>query len=465
MSRKLVALLVVFSFILTGAAFAAVENIKVSGDIGTTAVNRDLSLGMVQPGMGTADAEEFIFSQVRLRFDADLTEGVSAVIGLLNERVWGRENGFWDEDQVSLDLAYVELREFLYQPLTIRVGRQPLRYGNGLIVGDPDTNQGSGRLGAVALSDALFGDLSLRKSFDSIRAILDYAPYTIDIVYAKLQEMTTNINDDRNLVGINVNYEWASYNGVTEGYIWHYRNNAVSLAGTPIVVPWPTQPLEDQAKTWIIGSRFQYDPNDNWTLGLEGAYQFGDIAITVWPNTYQHLSAFAAQGSAEYRFLNDYNAKLGLSYTYLSGDDDVTDGAHTAWQPIAEDQTPGEIINMLLPSSGAQVISVSGSMMPREDITTGIAYYYVGLTEKINYDGVVTALTPRYGPIAALGNGYNIEGNKTDFGSEIDTFFLYDYTEDVQIKLTSAYFIPGGFFHSENNDIAYSFKAGLSVDF
>src|SRR3989338_4417390 len=217
MSRKLIVAMALVSVALLGTAFAAVENIKVSGDINMQALTRDLSLGGDDPdadgvtadGYAPRDSEDFLFSQTRLRFDADLTEGVSAVIRLLNEKEWGTEDSSTGDD-IDLDLAYVELKEFFYEPLTLIVGRQNLRYGNGLIVGDPDTNQ------ITASGDAAFGDLSLRKSFDAIRAIMDFSPYTIDLVFAKIDENTTNIRDDETLFGVNIAYDWSSYDGITE---------------------------------------------------------------------------------------------------------------------------------------------------------------------------------------------------------------------------------------------------------
>ncbi|MFA7677613.1 MAG: hypothetical protein WCY34_05520, partial [Candidatus Omnitrophota bacterium] len=75
MSRKLVFFLVVFFFCFSTAAFAAVENIKVSGDVGEQYFARGLTLGQSYDG---SNSHQGVFSQIRLRFDADLTEGVSA---------------------------------------------------------------------------------------------------------------------------------------------------------------------------------------------------------------------------------------------------------------------------------------------------------------------------------------------------------------------------------------------------
>lgn len=503
MSRKIIVALAAVCVVFVGASYAAVENIKVSGDITATAVGRDLSLhqnehnpvhlptGLAGTTMGNKDREDFVYSQVRLRFDADLTEGVSAVVRLINERLWGSEdadngsdtaamgggynnrstNATGGDTEIDLDLAYIEMKEFLYEPLTLIVGRQNLRYGNGLIIGDPDTNQTASVKVPMEIADQ-----SLRKSFDAVRAVLDYSPYTVDLIYAAVDENETDINDDRNLWAVYGTYDWASYNGVTEGYFAYVNQNMDSIYGTGLNLLTAAglnalgnfQAVENQSTVYTVGGRLQYDPNDHWTLGVEGAYQFGDIHITtgatsIGTNPYQHLSAFAGQLVAQYRFLNDYNSMIQLEYTYLSGDDDITDEAQNAWQPLFEDQSPGTIMNQLFPNSSTQCVTLRGSMMPREDITIGGSYTWLLLSEKVNYDNTIDWYQPHYGPLAQ--NQYKIEGNQNYLGSEVDSYILYDYTEDVQIKMTGATFIPGSWFHSENNSIAYELTAGVSVDF
>ncbi|MCM8831253.1 MAG: alginate export family protein, partial [Candidatus Omnitrophica bacterium] len=392
MGKKLL-ILAVISFACFGLAYAAVENIKVSGDITAHAITRDFSLG----SKAIADAESFLLSQVRLRLDADLTENVSAVVRLINERLWDSETAA--NSDIDLDLGYVEMKEFLYQPLTIVIGRQPLRYGNGLIIGDPDTNQDV----ATALT-GVADDLSLRKSFDAIKAILDFSPWVLDLVYAKINEGGTNVNDDVNLFGGNLAYSWNSFGGITEVYFWVFDNNRLASYGLAT-----TQHPEAQTTTYVVGGRMQFNPIERLTLGLEGAYQFGDVNVdvlsdgTTGASEYQHLSAFAAQAMAEYRFATNYNPVLGLIYAYFSGDDDTTDDNHNAWDPVAENQTAGEIINILFPNSNAHVIKLYGSMMPREDITLGLAYIWTKMAQ--HYVNLPT-YSPWAGP--ASGNTYQV---------------------------------------------------------
>lgn len=471
MGKRLFVVFAVLSFAFLGSSFAAVENIKVSGDITTQAIGRDFSLGeeveeSADPAATrteTLDAEDFLFSQIRLRFDADLTENVSATLRLISEEIWGEDN----VDDVEVDLAYVELKEFLYQPLTIVIGKQNLRYGNALIIGDPDTNQTSGL--SFGLGEA--GDLSLRKSFDAAKAILDFSPYTIDLVFAKVNERggimgnaATNIDDDVSIYGTNIAYQWSSLGGVTEVYFFASDNAKNGLLYTPV----ETQVAEDQSKTYNVGGRFQFNPTDQLTLGLEAAYQFGDVFITrqTGTTTFQNLQANAGQAMLEYRFQTQYSPKLNLIYAYFSGDDDITDENWNGWDPMYEDQTAGEIINIFFPNSNAHVVKIAGTMMPREDITLGLAYIWTKLAQKIDaqdYAVRANAWSPPVGPATA--NIYNVDRNDSYLGSEINAWALYDYTEDVQIKLMGAWFIPGGFFTGDNDDLAYSVRGGLTVNF
>ncbi len=459
MSKKLLLLAAVLFMAASGMAFAAVENIKVSGDINMEAVGRDLSMGGTTHGQ--LDAESYLFSQVRLRFDADLTENVSGTVRLINERTWGEEDSYGDNSSVDLDLAYITMKEFLYQPLTIIAGRQNLHYGNGLIVGDPDTNMTMATSSTTAYR---FGDLSLRKSFDAVRAILDFSPWTIDAIYSKVREPHTNRLDNTNLWGVNANYQWGSFQGVSELYYFGAQNNRYSLLYTPI----DSQVPENQDITNVIGGRVQFNPIEKMTLGLEGAYQFGDVQNTV-AQSYtslntpaQHLSAYAIEAMAEYRFMTKYNPKLGLTYVYLSGQDDL-DGKNRGWDPMFEDQSLGEIINVLFPNSNIQGARVNGSIMPREDITLGLSYSWLKLANNINYSAASTTYTPPMGWYSQ--NTYDINPNNTYLGSEVDAYALYDYTEDVQLKVSGAWFIPGNFFADTNNDLAYSLRGGVNLNF
>lgn len=467
MSKKLLIGIVVLSCAFIGSSFAAIENIKVSGDMTAQALTRDLSLGAVDGN--AVDSEDFIFSQIRLKFGADLTENVGAVIGLINERVWGNENTTTtgEATEVDLDLAYLELKEFLYQPLSLTVGRQNLRYGSGLIVGDPDTNQGTSPALTTRTPNAI-SDLSLRKSFDAVKLVLDYSPCAVDLVYAKIDEgVTSTAQGDVGLTGVNVGYTWDAYNGLTEGYFFLSDNERAVTAGVK----------ENQSNTYVVGLRNQMNPNDHLTLALESAFQAGDHYQATPINTnvnYSNRKAYAAIASTEYRFLNDSNTKVGASYSFLSGDNPNSDDFE-GWDPMYEDTAPGEIINALFAASNCHIINVTGAYMPKEDVTLGFSYARAILAEKLPdsntaVEGNAAAFntySPVLGPARNLttSSTYAINNGERVLGDEVDVYAVYDYTEDVQLKLTGACFLPGNFFSANNSDNAYSLKGGLTVNF
>jgi len=444
MSRKLIIAMAVLSFAFAGATFAAVENIKISGDINAEAVTRDLGFGNRS---SSDNDDQYLFSQIRVRFDADLTEGVSAVISLLNERLWGEETN--SNTEMELDLAYIELNEFLYDPLTLIVGRQNLRYGNALIIGDLDTNRYASAAVPVQMSD-----LTLRKSFDAVRGVLDFAPWTIDVIFAKVEENTVDENDDVTVIGANAAYDWSSYNGITEAYFYSVNNSPRSTTTATTV--------DSKDKVYVLGARAQADLNDNLTLGLEGAYQFGDYRVDV--DNHRHLNAFAVQAIAEYRFLDDKNTKFAANYTYLSGDngevDDTSDDAYNGWNPLFEDQSPGEIINILFDNTNMQYWQLSASTMPQEDITLGIDYIYARLAQDSNSTSLSFTDTSASDFTSISTN----DGDK-EIGHEIDLYGIYDYTEDVQLKLTGGWLIPGNLFADANDNVGYSLRAGMNVSF
>jgi len=346
-----------------------------------------------------------------------------------------------------------QLKEFLYQPLTVIVGRQNLRYGNAMIVGDPDTNQT-----ASAKVPTVMRDQSKRKSFDAIRTIVDYSPYTIDSFYAKLEENNSEMADDVTIMGTNVSYDWSSYNGVSELYMMRQETTLGAQGGSD-------GDGEPQDYINLVGGRVQFDPNDKLTPGLEGAYQFGDVDESIADDAEdqdQRRGAWAAQFISQYRMLNDYNAQITGIWSLFSGDDDPSDSGYNAWDPMCEDQTPAEIMNILMPQSNVQYFSLNASMMPREDITVGLLYARAWLFENLNTgDGVSdqTIFT------AVNGNVYVVERNNTHLADEWDAYAMYDYTEDVQFNLTAAWLQPGSMFSEENNGVMYSLRGGVTVDF
>ncbi|MCX5712858.1 MAG: alginate export family protein, partial [Candidatus Omnitrophica bacterium] len=425
---------------------------------------------------GFGEKVNAILSQIRVRVDADLTDNVSTTVRLLNERVWGAEaqnnlinNG--QDSNIDLDLAYATLKEFLYSPLTLTVGRQELRYGNALVIGDIDTNAiaaGHGRAGRM-LPDSL-DDLSLRKSFDAVKATLNYDPLVIDLVASKIFKNDAAQNNDTNLYGINAAYALRKSINL-EGYWWQRSRKAAVMNNVGTIVA--NDELDKRENLNVVGGRAVVTTIKGLTVTGEAAYQFGNrnANTTLYPdeatdNNYRrNVQAWAIQGAANYALpvAKKYVPMVGASYTYLSGDKYLGINKTThGWDPMFEDQNGGTIFNKIFKATNYQLFSGSVSAKPMDDLKLSLDAYYLMLNERYTQ--------PAFGtPINLSGvNGdpllYQMLGRKA-LGWEMEAGITYDYTEDVQFGLTGGVFTPGAAFSSENRNAAKQVMGSMKVTF
>jgi hypothetical protein len=466
--RLIIILAIAFMIGLSLSAYAEVQNVKVSGDLLMRAINRSNFTLNENNNKYSANG---LTSQVRVRVDADLTDNVSTTIRLLNEKSWGDELNPMDavlsdedtllgtdsspyadstwlgQDDMTIDLAYVTLKEFLYSPLTLTIGRQELKFGNGLIIGDVDTNM-------LSNSVAIPLDLSLKKSFDAIRATLDYTPWVVDLVYSKIAEhdiwWATNLlggpsgnreNNDTDLWGMNASLDTTNalgFEGRLDLYYWLRINKYAN-------VEYSSTLDKDQCNT--IGGLLSGKILKNLTGNIEYAYQFGTLTLdpTGTNDDNADRRAFAIQAGLKYAIDTEkHKAKepvIGVSYSYLSGDNRDNNRA-TQWDPMFEDQTPNAITNALFPNTGTQNINLMGSMKPTEDTSLAVNLGYYWLAGKPTSDsGVIPAI---YG--SSPSNAWSMfdnNGGKRALGMALDLTGTYDYTEDVQFGLTYGMFTPG----------------------
>ena len=116
MSKKLI-LAAVMVALLAMPAFAAVQSVKVSGELDTTWLVRDqFDLGDSSTATDSEFYQNLLITQAIVRFDADLTDNVSVTTAFLSERPWHAEDDAGstaDHNDVDITLANVQIREFL----------------------------------------------------------------------------------------------------------------------------------------------------------------------------------------------------------------------------------------------------------------------------------------------------------------------------------------------------------------
>ncbi len=444
MKKLLIAVLLVA--VMAVPAFASVQNVKVSGDLQTTWAVRD-TFDFTDTGDQVNQNLNDVISYARVRIDADLTDNVSTTVRLLNERAWGDDTSGSANADVELDLAYVQLREMLYSPLTVTLGRQELFYGNGFIIGGngPNNNTYTGS----PLAENGLRDLSMRNSLDAVKAVLNYDPLTIDMFAAVVDSNDTVLqaekNDDVNLYGINANYKFSDkWNTIAEGYFFSkYDHKADGEKKDTIYVP---------------GMRLSTNPIKGLNLQGELAWQRGNQSPLV--GTRGEREAVAGQFIAGYLLPFEKTAKyqpvVSYAFTYASGDDNYASGEVKGWDPMYEHLSGGKIYNAILNFTNVSCHELALSVKPVEDITLKGSWSMLYMNEDLN---TTLNISSPMGASAYPANG------KKDLGDEIDLDLTYAYTEDVSIGMSAGWFFPGEAFERNGDRTATQLLTSLSVAF
>lgn len=473
--QLLLALLMVAA--LAVPSFASVQNIKISGDVDSTYLYRhNFDFGAGTPGNGSLSngsdlLQSNFFTQTRLRADADLSDNVSATVGLINERSWEQDSS--SNNEIDINLAFVTLREMLYSPLTVVVGRQSFNYGNSLILDSAGSNGGSGTPAASGLSSVVGGDITKQTAMDAIRAILNYDPLKIEFLYSKVTTSIATSNpdtrkDDVDLFGVNTTYNLGDdMKSVVEAYFFAKKDRSTQeeLAAA----------LDVGTKSdtiYMPGLRASTNILDGLNIQGEFAWQTGNkVGPTTAAATGQLLNqkreAYAAQFIANYSIpvAEEYKPNAQYVYTWVSGDSNpgnnlITDGSTsttsekwTAWDPFFENQGGGKIYNTIFDLTNLHIHTVSLSGKPMEDVAVKGSWSGLWLDHETDCTPSTTcdAITLRNG------DGTTSSANATNdksLGNEFDVEVTYDYTEDVQFGINLGWLNPGNAFTSLNDDTA-----------
>jgi len=477
MRKSIILAIVLMVALVAVPAFASVQNIKVSGSIDSTWLYRnnfDLGSSSGVAGSDTRNngqienSHQSVFlTQTTLQVDADLTDQVSATVGLINERAWDAPDTDSDTN-VDINLAYVTLREMLYSPLTVVVGRQVFSYGNSFIVDATGTNNLAPADSGIA---AVAVDFTKQTALDAIRLIFDYNPLTLEVVYAKLDENTDadaldKVTDDIDLYGGNATYELGDDMETQVEAYFFARIDKTSNIGTGA-----SGTKSDTL--YVPGLRASSNVLDGLNIQAELAWQRGNnVSSTTTRVDNEQREAFGAQFVSNYQVPNDvlpdvleeYNPVLGYTFTYVSGDSNPADrgdalqqassNKDTAWDPLLEAQGAGTIYNSLFNLSNLMIHSVSLTANPMEDVTAKFTWNGLWLDKKID-EALSTLTTVSLNAFDGT-NTYTPQVNKskTELGHEFDLDAIYDYTEDVQIGASLGWFLPGDLFRAEHDSMA-----------
>ena len=440
----LLALAIVVAFV--APAFAEVQNVKVGGDI-TSYYEQTTNLNLTKTNTN-ASSDNFFMTTTRLYVSADLTDNVQTYVRIINERTWDSKfntandgSDASEEDAVQLDLAYVKLSEFLYSPLTMIIGRQEIKWGSGLVVGNGNPVPNN----KLQLRDSF---LSARKGFDAARAILNFEPWTIDSFASRIANGSNAFDpavpsyDGRfeNLYGLNVSYVWPS-EWVTEGYYVYNTDKDTSVGSDSLFSKVSTVGLRTEGHVKPIDEKLY--------LEAELAYQFGKYDAS------RDIKSWAGILGTSYEFANQYKPVVGVKYDYRSGNKTADTGDYKGWNAKYNDYQIGNIINKVwtngykslnsdVRGNGGNIhaITTTGSVVPMQDVELSLDWVWATSDQAI------------------------FVGNSKNIGNEFIGTVKYDYTEDVTMSLMGSVFDPKGAFRTTTEkEKAYEVIGSVAVEF
>jgi hypothetical protein len=285
-------------------------------------------------------------------------------------------------------------------------------------------------------------------AFDAIRATLDFNPWTLDFAYAKITENNNNPEDDLDLYIANVNYKFAEYNAVAEGYLISEADRA-TLGGTGIAGATGTS-------THNLGGRIQFDPISQITLGGELAYQFGEYHPSIG-GVKRDRSAWMFDVFGTYRWDYTWKPEVTLEYVLFQGEDELAStGEYSSWNPMYRGKFWTAIAdfrevtygtadpNDQAATTNTQFIQIKGSIKPLEDLMMEASWTYLWTDESI-----------------VVGGGTRSDG----IGWELDLQTTYDYTEDVSFGMLTAWFVPGDYYTNNQDETASQVLGSVKVTF
>lgn len=428
---------------LAATSFADVQNIRLSGDIRTRGywLNNAGDDGAGDQNSGTT---AFIDQRTRVSVEADLEDHVLVVVTLKAQGLWGTENstsdtsgagtGFsgsstdainkgWD---TGVDEAYVQLNEMFYTPATVKIGRQYLMYGRGLILSSVDQEY----------------------NFDAARLVLDYYPLTLDFVFAELVNnqsfgSTSSSAGAVDLLFVNGRYEIAdSPLKNVEGYFgWVAQGSSgpTSALSVPPTDPFFGPAVPTGASPWIVGGRIDLGLTETLTTSIEAAYEGGAGGAA----TANGISAYIVQVSGRWAAKDkSMSPSINWGSTWASGGgegqdptdpDSIGAGQFIPWFDY-QDGYNGYIFCPLL--SNIHIVNLGGSIRPYENTTFSVQGYWYRKMDSNSPAGSNPNLD--FGGISGwdAGPGQNL-------GVEIDGILGYDYSKDVRLQLVYGAFIPG----------------------
>ena len=249
------------------------------------------------------DSVDFVIQRTRFHGDFRVLPNVRAFVQFQDSRNWGEEGStLADLEGVDIHQAFVDFENVFGAPLTFRVGRQELSYGDQRLVSPLDWHP-------------------VGRSFDGVRTMYEREDFQFDVFAMNIVEGSIgpggDAGDDHYFAGIYFAYEGIEAHEL-DLYVF-YRSFAT---GSITAEDGSTGDLEDAT----FGVRFK---------GRTGGFDYSiELVGQAGNRAGDDVLAYAGAAVFGFTFDSDWKPRIGVEWDFASGDDDPTDGDFETFDPL-----------------------------------------------------------------------------------------------------------------------------------
>ena len=343
-----------------------------------------------------------------------------------------------EADEFDLYQGFITIGNPKEFPLSLKVGRQELIYGDERLIGPSDW-------------------LNIPRTFDAVKLRYEGTQGWIDAFTSR-----PVLADDHSF---NMANEYETFSGIyasTKTLIPKQESQAYFLARN-VEEKSPFAHVKDVPQAggasprdiYTVGLRVKSLPNQfgGFDYGAELAGQFGryqdaGTSLTV-QRTKKSLSheAFAAYVGMGYTWTNvSFTPRVGFEYNFASGDSDPTDKDHETFDNLYPTNHKRYGIADFVSLQNIHNVKFMSSVAPCKNFTVSLEYNLYWLAETA--DSFYTVTGARRGsatpPAAPTGKGYGINKSYDSFvGSELDLVATYKIKPWAIAQVGYAHFFTG----------------------
>jgi alginate export protein len=343
----------------------------------------------------------------------------------------GRDSSSWndkrrpepEEDSMDLHQGWVMLGNPQEFPVTAKVGRQELIYGDERLVGAFDWN-------------------NIGRVFDAATLRYGHPDLWVDAFTSRV----VLINDGE--FNVANDYDW--FSGVyssTRTLVPKQETQLYFLARntspqSPIATTGSPQPGGPTARDiYTFGLRIQSLPGQfgPWDYDGEFAGQFGDFYDTTLGRRLEHR-AFAAHVAGGYTWKETrFTPRAGLEYNFATGDGDPADNEHGTFENLFPTNHKFYGIMDFFSWQNLHDVRLNASARPVKNLTVTADYHLFWLAETADYFYSVSGLPRTTG-------GYGRQRANDSFaGSELDLVASYKVGTLGVLQVGYGHFFRGGY--------------------